>query len=142
MCRHLQVSSSGYYEWRGRSPICRQIANAALCAQITHSDATYAAPRVHAQLRHMGQWVNLKRIERPMRVMGLQGVSRRRDFVVTTRRNPQDMPAPDLVQRCFAVSDINQLWVADMTFVAPRLTFAPYRDRTVAKAPLVAVSLH
>ena len=119
----------------------------------------------------MGQRVNLKRVERLMRVMVLQGVSRRRGFVVTTKRNPGDRPAPDLVQRCFEADDINQLWVATMTLylrfvairyrhtkrgqhehyvrhqacdidVAPRLTFAPYRDRTVAKAPLDAVSLH
>ncbi|MGF6214015.1 putative transposase [Comamonas sp. 4034] len=121
MCKHLQVSTSGYYEWRSRSPSARQLANAALCAQITQihqaSDATYGAPRVHAQLGHMGQRVNLKRVERLMRVMGLQGVSRRRGFVVTTKRNPSDRPAPDLVQRCFTAADINQLWVADMTYI-------------------------
>ena len=121
MCHRLQVSSSGYYEWRSRSPSARQLVNAALCAQIHQihqaSDATYGAPRVHAQLGHMGHRVNLKRVERLMRVMGLQGVSRRRGFVVTTKRNPSDRPAPDLVQRCFAADDINQLWVADMTYI-------------------------
>lgn len=121
MCKHLQVSPSGYYEWRDRSPSSRQKANAALCEQIREvhqaSDATYGAPRVHAQLRHMGHQVNLKRVERLMRVMGLQGISRRRGFVVTTKRNPQDRPAPDLVQRQFTANDINQLWVADMTYI-------------------------
>ena len=114
MCKHLQVSTSGYYEWRSRSPSCRQLANAALYAQITQvhqaSDATYEVPRVHAQLRHQGLRVNLKRVERLMRVLGLQGVSRRRGFVVTTKRNHQDRPAPDLVRRCFVADDINQLW--------------------------------
>ena len=113
MCIHLQVSTSGYYAWRSRSPSCRQLANAALCAQITQvhqaSDATYGAPRVHTQLRHQGLRVNLKRVERLLRMLGLQGVSR----VVTTKRNHQDRPAPDLVQRCFVADDINQLWVAD-----------------------------
>ena len=121
MCTHLQVSSSGYCEWRSRSPSARQVANAALCAQIRQihqaSDATHGAPRVHAQLRHRGHRVNLKRVERLMRVLGLQGVSRRRGFVVTTSRNHQDRPAPDRVQRCFAADDINQLWVADMTCI-------------------------
>ena len=102
MCKHLQVSTSGYYEWRSRSPSPRQLANAALRAHIRQihqaSDATYGAPRVHAQLGHMGQRVNLKRVERLMRVMGLQGVSRRRGFVVTTKRNPDDRPAPDLAR--------------------------------------------
>lgn len=109
MCKHLQVSSSAYYEWRSRLPSARQLANAALCAQICQihqaSDSTYGAPRVHAQLGHMGHRVNLKRVERLMRVMGLHGVSRRRGFVVTTKRNIQ------------AADDINQLWVADMTYL-------------------------
>lgn len=121
MCKHLQVSTSGYYEWRSRSPSSRLLANTTLCEQITQihqaSDATHGSPRVHAQLHHQGQQVNLKRVERLMRVMGLRGVSRRKGFVVTTTRNPKDRPAPDLVQRCFTASDINQLWVADMTYI-------------------------
>lgn len=108
MCKHLQVSASGYYDWRNHSPSARQLANAALCAQIRQihqaSDATYGAPSVHAQLGHMGHRVNIKRVERLMRVMGLQGVSRRRRFVVTTKRNPSARQAPDLVQRCFATN--------------------------------------
>ena len=121
MCKHLQVSSSGYYEWRSRAPSARQLANVALCTRIRQihqaSDATCGAPRVHAQLGHMGQRVNHKRVERFMRVMGLQGVSRRRGFVVTTKRNPSDRPEPDLVPRQFTANDINQLWVADMTYI-------------------------
>ncbi len=73
MCKHLQVSTSGYYEWRSRSPSSRQLANAALCVHIRQihqaSGTTYGAPRVQAQLRHMGQQVNLKRVERLMRAL-------------------------------------------------------------------------
>jgi putative transposase len=47
----------------------------------------------------------------------LRGVSRRRSWCVTTARNPRQRPAPDLVDRKFVASDINQLWVADMTYV-------------------------
>ena len=47
----------------------------------------------------------------------LQGVSLRRSWCVTTDRNPRQRPAPDLVERKFVASDINQLWVADMTYV-------------------------
>jgi putative transposase len=38
-------------------------------------------------------------------------------FVVTTRRDPKQRPAPDLVKRKFVADGPNQLWVADMTYV-------------------------
>ena len=52
-----------------------------------------------------------------MRLAGLQGVSRRRGYVVTTRRDPDRDPAPDLVKRQFVADAPNRLWVADMTYV-------------------------
>ena len=36
---------------------------------------------------------------------------------VTTERHPRQRPAPDLVQRKSVATDVNQLWVADMTYV-------------------------
>jgi putative transposase len=51
-----------------------------------------------------------------MRESGLAGVSRRRS-VRTTRRDPAARPAPDLVDRKFAASGPNQLWVADITYI-------------------------
>ena len=42
----------------------------------------------------------------------MRGVSRRRGFCVTTERDVRHRPAPDLVNRAFVVTDINQLWVA------------------------------
>jgi putative transposase len=47
---------------------------------------------------------------------GLAGVSRRRRFA-TTMRDRQARPAPDLVDRNFAVSGRDQLWVADITYI-------------------------
>ena len=81
------------------------------------SDCTYGRARVQAELRDMGLCVNHKRIERLMRLANLQGVSRRRGYVVTTQRDRQAKAAPDLVKRQFTATGINQLWVADMTYV-------------------------
>ncbi len=81
------------------------------------SDCTYGRARVQAELRDIGLCVNHKRIERLMSQAKLRGVSRRRGFVVTTHRNPQAKAAPDLVKRQFTATGINQLWVADMTYV-------------------------
>ncbi len=52
-----------------------------------------------------------------MRAAHIRGVSRRRAFVVTTRRDKDKQPAPDLVKREFKADGPNQLWVADMTYV-------------------------
>src|SRR3954447_23289296 len=56
-----------------------------------------------------------KRIARLMHVAGLGGASRRRGGPITTRRDKQARPAPDLVDRDFQAASPNQLWVADIT---------------------------
>ena len=52
-----------------------------------------------------------------MKEAGIQGVSRRRQKVGLTRRDPKTRPAPDLVNRNFAAEGPDQLWVADLTYV-------------------------
>jgi putative transposase len=121
MCRVLQVSPSGYYAWRDRAPSQRAIDNAVLTERIravhTESDATYGMPRVRAELIDQGMKVSRQRVARLMRLAHIRGVSRRRAWVVTTRRDKDKQPAPDLVKREFKAIGPNQLWVADMTYV-------------------------
>lgn len=121
MCKRLGVSTSGYYEWRARPPSQRSINDRVMTERIRRihkmSDETYGRARVQAELRDMGFCVNHKRIERLMKLANLQGVSRRRGYVVTTQRDRHAKAAPDLVKRQFTATGINQLWVADMTYV-------------------------
>lgn len=121
MCKVLDVSPSGFYAWCGRAPSQRSIDNAVLTERIRQvhadSDATYGMPRVRAELMDQGLRVSRQRVARLMRKAGLRGVSRRRGFVVTTRRDERQRPADDLVQRQFKAEAPNQLWVADMTYV-------------------------
>lgn len=81
------------------------------------SDGNYGSPNVHAELRDEGTRVGRKRVARLMRSAKIRGVSRRRGFVVTTRRDATHRKAPDLVNRRFVADGPNQLWVADMTYV-------------------------
>ena len=121
MCNHLNVSKSGYYDWRNRAPSTRDAANAALLLHIkaahAMSDGTYGMPRIRAELFDIGVKASRKRIARLMQANAIAGVSRRRARCVTTQRNKHERPAPDLVNRQFVASDINQLWVADMTYI-------------------------
>jgi len=121
VCRVLGVSASGYYAWQVRPLSARAQADWTLSTQIraihARSRGTYGAPRVHAELRAQGVHVGRKRVARLMRQAQLAGVSRRR-HVWTTRRDPAARPAPDLVQRAFMAEGPNQLWVADITYIA------------------------
>jgi putative transposase len=80
------------------------------------SRETYGRPRMYAELRDDGWLVNHKRVGRLMSLDGLQGASRRRKWR-TTKRAKDARPAPDLVERDFAVDGPDQLWVADITYV-------------------------
>ena len=50
-------------------------------------------------------------------VQTIVGASHRHGGPVTTRRDQEARPAPDLVDRKFSASGPNQLWVADITYV-------------------------
>jgi putative transposase len=118
--RCLGVSPNGYWAWRKRAPSARARADAQLAEQIRTihqaSHGTYGVPRVHAELVARGTRCRHTRVARLMRRAGLVGCHRRRPFH-TTQRDPLAAPAPDLVQRTFAASAPNQLWIADITYV-------------------------
>lgn len=115
-CRVLRVSTSGYYEWRGRAPSARAVADQALTAQIVQihsmSRGTYGSPRVHAELR-LGHGVRCgrKRVARLMQAAQLHGVYRRRG----KRARPAPAVHDDLVRRRFVADAPDRLWVTDIT---------------------------
>ena len=121
MARVLGVSESGYHAWLSRAPCAHVLADAALLKRIrtvhTSSRETYGAPRVHAELSAGDERHGRKRIARLMREAGLVGASRRRSGPITTRRDKEVRPAPDLVDRDFDAAAPNQLWVGDITFI-------------------------
>nr|WP_275578281.1 IS3 family transposase [Yimella sp. NH-Cas1] len=115
-CRVLKVSTSGYYEWRTRGPSSRDLEDAHLLDAIiaVHADArgTYGVRRVHAELT-LGQdrRCGRQRVERLMRVHGLQGVHRRR----WRHAKRSEAVFEDHVQRKFVADAPNRLWVTDIT---------------------------
>ena len=121
MARVLGVSKAGYYAWVHRPLSTHAVSDAALLKRVrtvhASSRQTYGAPRVHAELQGHGEQHGRERIARLMRQAGLVGASHRHGGPVTTRRDQEARPAPDLVDRKFSASGPNQLWVADITYV-------------------------
>jgi putative transposase len=115
-CRVLNISRSGYKDWRGRPQSARDQRNDELLKLIREVHETsrfsYGSPRVHAELTlGMDLHVNRKRVERLMREAGIQGIYRRKG-----RRNLVNAATEeDLVRRAFTVAAPDRLWVSDIT---------------------------
>jgi len=84
--------------------------------QTNHS--VYGARKVWHELRREGHQVARCTVERLMRQMGLEGVTRSRAWTTTTDSTSSTGRPADLVDRVFTVAAPNRLWVADYTFVA------------------------
>ena len=82
---------------------------------------TYGYRRVGAELRHQGVVVNGKKVRRLMREHDLQPRHRKR-FVATTDSN-HDQPIFPNRAKDVALDGPNQLWVADITYVAITIGF-------------------
>ena len=112
----LEVSESGYYEWRNRTPSQRAIRHERLTDVIRDahvaSRGTYGIARIHAELTlGRGIAVGHGQVELLMRRAGIHGVTGRPKW----RNAKPDNIARDLVERAFARTGPNQLWVTDIT---------------------------
>lgn len=63
----------------------------------------------------MEECVNKKRVARLMRFAKSQGVSRRRSYIVATRRGNTKQLAPDSLHCQFVDNKLNKIWASDMT---------------------------
>ena len=82
---------------------------------------SYGRRRITAELRRRGWKVNPKRVRRLMREDNLLCV-RRRKFVVTTDSHHGRKVYPNLA-RNMVLTDVDQLWVADITYIRLRDEF-------------------
>jgi transposase InsO family protein len=126
ICSVLPIAPSTYYTHAARraNPAlrpARATRDAELRALVERvwqeNDRVYGVRKVWRQLQRDGVNVARCTVERLMRVMGLQGAVRGRR-VTTTIPDETAMRPPDLVDRDFSASRPNELWVADLTYVA------------------------
>jgi putative transposase len=120
MCRVLDVSESGFYAWRKRPACQRQREDAQLREEIRQEfnahQGRYGSPRLHVELRDRGRSIARKRVARLMREAGLCA-KRKRRRLLTTRRDPSHLVAPNLLNREFTAKEPNSKWVSDITYI-------------------------
>ena len=120
MCALLEVSKSGYYEWRHRPESVTQRRRELLADKIgalfEAFDATYGYRRIHAELLRAGERVGPELVRKLMREMGLVPVQPR-PFRTTTEPDPSAPDTVDLVKRDFTASRPGTKVVGDITYI-------------------------
>src|SRR5215216_6708197 len=121
ICRVLPIAPSTYYQHTKGPRSARAVRDTQLKVEIARVHAehfgVYGARKVWRQLHREGIAVARCTVERLMGELGLEGVRRGKPRRTTTPDATAARPA-DLVERDFSAQRPNQLWVADLTYVA------------------------
>jgi putative transposase len=121
ICRVLPIAPSSYYAANRRPASARAVRDTQLKVEIARVHAeqfgVYGARKVWRQLHREGICVARCTVERLMGELGLHGAVRGKTRRTTTPDVAAARPA-DLVERDFSATRPNQLWVADLTYVA------------------------
>jgi putative transposase len=117
MCGLASVSRAGFYRsLQERQPDVEEMElRSAIQAVVIEHRLRYGYRRVTAELRYRGFLANHKRVVRLMRMDNLLAL-RRAAFVGTTDSDHEFQVHLNLASR-MQLSSINQLWVADITFI-------------------------
>jgi len=117
MCRTTGVSRAGFYRaWQEREPKKEETELRGRIQQIVlQHRRNYGYRRVKKDLKDQGWVVNRKRVARIMAEDNLLSVRKRR-YILTTQSAP-DLPVFRNLAATMKLTGINQLWVADITYI-------------------------
>ncbi len=123
MCHAARVSRASFYgDWQEREPEAEAMELRARIQQIVVSHRRcYGYRRVKKDLKDEGWVVNHKRVARIMAEDNLLAV-RRRKYILTTESR-HDLPVFGNLAATMKLSGMNQLWVADITYIRLRQEF-------------------
>jgi len=123
MCQLAGVSRAGFYRsLQDRAPVEEEMeTRSAIQTMAIEHRRRYGYRRITAELRRLGMPVNHKRVLRILREDNLLGVQPRR-FVVTTDSDHRFEVYLNLASR-MKLTGINQLWIADMTYIRLKKEF-------------------
>ncbi len=120
MCRWIEVSRAGFYEWRDRPASATAERRAALTALVIEifddSEQTYGYRRVHAELGRQGVAAGPELVRALMRAAGLVACQPRPWRHSLTVGGDAGV-IPDLVDRCFDADAPGARMVGDITYI-------------------------
>ncbi|SVH79724.1 IS600 ORF2 [Shigella flexneri] len=121
MCQVFGVSRSGYYNWVQHEPSDRKQSDERLKLEIKvahiRTRETYGTRRLQTELAENGIIVGRDRLARLRKELRLR-CKQKHKFRATTNSNHNLPVAPNLLNQTFAPTAPNQVWVADLTYVA------------------------
>jgi transposase InsO family protein len=126
LCRLARVSRAGYYRlWQASAPRQHDTAVRDAIQRLVLANGRYRRGYryITRQLRHDGLIVNHKRVLRLMREDNLLGL-RRQPFVPLTTDTRHRWPVVPNLARDMQLSALDQLWVADITYIRLQQEFA------------------
>ena len=126
ICKALQVAPSTYYAAKRRelAPSARAVRDAVMMQILmvlwVTNRKVYGAHKLWKAAIRAGHSIGRDQVVRLMHRLDIEGVSRQRKKVFTTRQDPDAVRAPDLVNRNFTADRPDALWVTDLTYVPTR----------------------
>lgn len=124
MCRLAELSRAGYYRhWAASAPRQEDTAVRDMVQRVALAQKHYGYRRVTVELRRRGFAVNHKRVLRLMQEDNLLCL-RRRAFVPATTDSDHGWRVVPNLTHGIILTDIDQLWVADITYIRLREEFA------------------
>jgi len=122
LCQMTGLNRAGYYRWRvpqAGLPVEMELRDE--LQQIALASPAYGYRRITAELNRRGIQANHKRVLRVMREDNLLCL-RRKSFVITTDSR-HTLPVYPNLARAITPTAMNQLWVADITYIRLRTEF-------------------
>ena len=117
MCQAAAVSRAGFYRgWEEKEPDAAAMALRDAVQRASLENPRYGAAKVAVVLRTEGWAVSVSRVQRLRREDNLLAVRRRKFVVLTTDADHEFLVYPNLA-RHMVLSGVNQLWVADITYI-------------------------
>ena len=124
MCILAEMSRAGYYRhWRASAPRLEETELRDAIQRLALANRHYGYRRITALLRRAGWCVNHKRVNRLMREDNLLCL-RQRAFVPATTDSAHRLRVYPNLARRLETTAVNQLWVADITYVRLLEAFA------------------